>query len=72
MPANTDPREAESYYYRRPVTGRELLPAVVIGIGAGLLAFYVVRIFAQRRRLLDDSSPRKESRIRTRSAGVAG
>jgi hypothetical protein len=72
MSANPDPRRdaRESYVYRRPLSGRALLPALAIGVGAGLLAFYVARLFVQRTPLLK-STPRTP-RIRTRSAGVAG
>lgn len=75
MSANPEPRgiARESYVYRRQLSGRELLPALAIGVGVGIAAFYVARLFAQRTPLLDDeqSSPRAP-RIRTRSAGVAG
>jgi H+/Cl- antiporter ClcA len=72
MSANPDPRHEarESYTYRRQLSGRDLLPAIAIGVGAGLLAFYVARLFAQRTQLLE--SPPPAPRIRTRSAGVAG
>ena len=72
MSANPDPRHEawENYSYRRPLSGRELLPALAIGVGAGLLAFYVARLFAQRTPLVE-TAPRAP-RIRTRSAGVAG
>lgn len=50
-PEQTSPRrrdvEAE-YYYRRPLGLREMLPAIGIGIGAGLFAFYVTRLLLQR------------------------
>lgn len=36
------------YSYRRPLRLRELLPAVGIGIGAGLFAFYITRLLLQR------------------------
>ena len=38
----------EEYSYRRPLALRELLPAVGIGIGAGLFAYYVTRLMMQR------------------------
>src|SRR5258708_40243707 len=73
MSASPDPRNdaRESYVYRRPLSGRELLPALAIGVGAGLMAFYVARLFAQRMPLVE-SVPQRAPRIRTRSAGVAG
>jgi hypothetical protein len=50
MPAKTDPREGamDTYSYRRSLSARELLPAVGVGVAAGMLAFYVTRILGQR------------------------
>ncbi len=47
-----DWREATAYVYRRPVSGRELLPAVGIAVGAGAAAFYLAWLFLQRTPLL--------------------
>jgi hypothetical protein len=44
----------EGYVYRRPLAGSELLPAVGVGIAAGLAAFYVARLFLQRTPLLPE------------------
>jgi hypothetical protein len=42
-------RDADAEYsYRRPLRLREMLPAIGIGIGAGLFAFYVTRLLLQR------------------------
>lgn len=42
-------REARrSYYYRRPLGIVELLPAVGVGLGIGLAAFYVTRVLLER------------------------
>ena len=42
-------RDADAEYsYRRPLRMREILPAIGIGIGAGLFAFYVTRLMLQR------------------------
>ena len=38
----------EEYSYRRPLGLSELLPAIGIGIGAGLFAYYVTRLMLQR------------------------
>lgn len=74
MSANPDPRRdaRESYTFRRRLSGRELLPALAIGVGAGLVAFYVARLFAQRSRIMNESLPPRAPRIRTRFAGVTG
>lgn len=36
------------YDDRLPVRGRALLPAIALGVGAGLAVFYVARIMAER------------------------
>ena len=41
-----------SYYYRRPLSLAELLPAVGVGAAVGLAAFYVARILLERTALL--------------------
>lgn len=46
------------YDYRRRLTGREQLPAVGIGILAGIAAFYVTRIVLQRTPLRPELRPR--------------
>jgi hypothetical protein len=59
MPANPEPlfeaTDNRHYYYRRRLGVRELLPAIAVGVGAGLAAFYLARLFAQRTPLLDES-----------------
>jgi hypothetical protein len=44
------------YDDRRPVRGRALLPAIAMGMGAGLLVFYVSRLFLERTPLVIDSN----------------
>ncbi len=42
-------RAADSaYYYRRKLGAMEILPAVGVAVGAGLLAFYITRLMLQR------------------------
>lgn len=53
MPAKSDPRDetsraGTSFYYRRSLSGSELLPAIAIGVAAGLTAFYLAQIVMQR------------------------
>lgn len=55
------------YSYRRPLSLRELVPAVGIGIGAGLFAFYITRLLLQRTPITLDRRPR--TRVRARVAG---
>ena len=42
------PSAPSVYVYRRPLDGRELLPAIGVGLAVGLGAFYVARLFLQR------------------------
>jgi hypothetical protein len=42
------------YEDRLPVRGRALLPAIAMGAGAGLLVFYVARLFLERTPLVTD------------------
>lgn len=44
----------EGYVYRRPLSGTELLPAIGVGVAAGLAAFYVARLFLERTPLLPE------------------
>ena len=46
------PRGQSDYYYRRPLDAGEMLPAVAVGIGAGLAVFYVARLLLQRTPLM--------------------
>jgi hypothetical protein len=67
MPANREPlheaSDSHSYYYRRSLGPRDYLLAAGVGIGVGMVAFYLATRFAQRTPLLDGSSaetlPRK-------------
>ena len=36
------------YYYRRRLGAKDLLPAVGVGVAAGLAAFYIVQLLIQR------------------------
>ena len=44
----------EGYVFRRPLSGRELLPAIGAGIVSGLAGFYVARLFLERTPLLPE------------------
>ena len=45
------------YYYRRNLTGSDLLPAIGIGIGVGIAGFYIARLLFQRTSLGPPSRP---------------
>lgn len=36
------------YYYRRRLGAKDLLPAVGVGVAAGMAAFYIVQLLIQR------------------------
>lgn len=57
---------AAEYVYRRDLETAELLPAMGVGLGVGLAAFYVARLFLQRTPL-DVSGSRPD--LRSRRAG---
>ena len=68
MSAKSDPRDEPTgaeYSYRRTLSARELLPAIGVGVAAGVAAFYVARIFLQRTPLSARalSTPRRQSRL---------
>lgn len=57
QPVDRPPRPTtrlEGYVFRRPLSGRELLPAIGAGIVTGLAGFYVARLFLERTPLLPE------------------
>lgn len=73
MSAQSDPRHPEesdvdqTYFYRRSLSARELLPAVGAAVGAALVTFYVARLFIERTPLrvdpsVDDAPPLRSPR----------
>ena len=64
MSATSDPRRSQpsdvgtEYYYRRRLSTLEVLKAAGVGIGAGLLAFYISRIVMERTPLRPERRPR--------------
>jgi H+/Cl- antiporter ClcA len=48
----------EGYVFRRSLEPRELLPAIGVGVVAGLAAFYVARLFLERTPLLPEERRR--------------
>jgi hypothetical protein len=48
----------DGYVYRRALNATELLPAVGVGVAAGLVAFYVARLFLERTPLLPEERRR--------------
>ena len=71
---NLSPTE---YYYRRELEFRELLPAVGAAVGAGLVVFYIARLFLQRTPLGEQRSaggehPSAANRTRTVTNSAGG
>jgi hypothetical protein len=58
------------YDDRLPVRGRALLPAIAMGVGAGLVVFYLARLMAERAPLVlepvDEAPDRGALPARTR------
>ncbi len=44
----------DGYVYRRALKPNELIPAIGVGVAAGLVAYYVARLFIQRTPLLPE------------------
>ncbi len=70
MSAKSDPRDEPAgaeYFYRRSLSVGELLPAIGVGVAAGVAAFYVSRLLLQRTPLVPRArtapgTPRRHSR----------
>ena len=67
------PPFADDYYYRRSLSPRELLPALGVGVGTGLVAFYIAKILLERTPLRPERRPpsQRPTPIR-RSVGGTG
>jgi hypothetical protein len=76
MSATSDPRRAQlsdvgtEYYYRRRLSTIEVLKAAGVGIGAGLLAFYISTIVMERTPLRPERRPRSTRPRPVASEGV--
>jgi len=58
------------YYYRRRLGAKDLLPAVGVGLGVGLAAFYIVQLLIQRTPLVPQGElPRSPTTPPTRILG---
>jgi hypothetical protein len=60
-PKSRSPRltgRLDGYVYRRELSGREILPAIGVGVAAGLAAYYVTRLFLERTPLLPEDRRR--------------
>ena len=59
----------DGYVYRRTLATRELVPAIGVGIVAGLAAYYVTRLFLERTPLLPEERRRGKHHASGRPTG---
>jgi hypothetical protein len=62
----------EGYVFRRPLTGRELIPAIGAGIVTGLAGYYVARLFLERTPLLPEERRLGKHHATGRGRGTRG
>ncbi len=67
----SSPLFADEYYFRRPLTSRELVPALGVCVGVGLVAVYSARVLLERTPMRPERRPSTQrlSPIIRRSAG---
>jgi len=63
---------SEDYYYRRQLGAADLLPAIGVGIAAGLAGFYLVQLLVQRTPLVPSPAPVREPPLPDAKSGPAG
>jgi H+/Cl- antiporter ClcA len=63
---------SEDYYYRRHLGPADLLPAIGVGIAAGLAGFYLVQLLIQRTPLVPSHSLAREPEPPEPTSGPAG
>jgi hypothetical protein len=78
MSAQSDPRRSASaiaeskYYYRRSLSGRDLLPAIGAAIGAGVVVFYLTKLFLERTPLAIQSRTVEPPRLTLHRSSPSG
>src|SRR5688572_5890659 len=63
---------SEDYYYRRQLGATDLLPAIGVGIAAGLGAFYLVQLLIQRTPLVPSPAVVREPPLPDKRSGPGG
>jgi hypothetical protein len=63
---------SEDYYYRRHLSAAELMPAIGVGIAAGVAGFYLVQLLIQRTPLVPPKAPAHEPELPEPRSGPAG
>jgi hypothetical protein len=62
----------EDYYYRRQLSAAQLMPAIGVGIAAGLAGFYLVQLLIQRTPLVPPDALAHEPEPPEPRSGPAG
>lgn len=63
---------SEDYYYRRHLGAADLVPAIGVGIAAGLAGFYLVQLLIQRTPLVPPDALAREPEPPEPTSGPAG
>jgi hypothetical protein len=63
---------SEDYYYRRHLSAADLIPAIGVGIAAGLAGFYLVQLLIQRTPLVPPDALAREPEPPEPKSGPAG
>lgn len=63
---------SEDYYYRRHLGAADLVPAIGVGIAAGLAGFYLVQLLIQRTPLVPPDALAREPEPPEPTSGRAG
>jgi hypothetical protein len=63
---------SEDYYYRRHLGAADLMPAIGVGIAAGLAGFYLVQLLIQRTPLVPPDALAREPEPPEPTSGPAG
>lgn len=63
---------SEDYYYRRHLGAADLMPAIGVGIAAGLAGFYLVQLLIQRTPLIPPDALAREPEPPEPKSGPGG
>ena len=63
---------SDDYYYRRHLSAADLVPAIDVGIAAGVAGFYLVQLLIQRTPLVPPEALAREPEPPEPTSGPAG